>query len=261
MPEPYRDGMRIQFAFEDKTYTGFLLGRRYRGEVWYYLPAAMLMKTPLGCWCCGWPARCHLLIVPRLRIAALYLLATPAVLFAVAMTGSRDFGSRYAIFLPMFLAVAAGAVLRRCAGAGAPGRRGAGAVRRGQLTAHVPVLPAVLQRGVRRAGRAPTCGCTTRTSTGGRTWAGSPTGCASAIRASRSGWCTRAPGCRPSTGSPRPTRSRCRPSRGQRPARGVGQLGRQGHRPARRRCCAPAASRSTRSATRSPSTAGRDAGP
>jgi hypothetical protein len=52
-----------------------------------------------------------LLIVPRLRIAALYLLATPAVLFAVAMTGSRDFGSRYAIFMPMFLAVAAAAVL------------------------------------------------------------------------------------------------------------------------------------------------------
>jgi hypothetical protein len=115
MPKPYRDGMRIQFAFEDKTYTGFLLGRRYRGEVWYYLPAAMLIKTPLGMLALWLAGTVSLLIVPRLRIAALYLLATPAVLFVVAMTGSRDFGSRYAIFMPIFLAVAAAAVfaLRR----------------------------------------------------------------------------------------------------------------------------------------------------
>jgi 4-amino-4-deoxy-L-arabinose transferase-like glycosyltransferase len=111
MPKPYRDGMRIQFGFEDKTFTGYLFGRRYRGEVWYYLPAAMLIKTPLGMivlWAAGSLA---LLAVPRLRVAALYVLVVPAVLFAVAMTGARDFGSRYAVFLPIFLAVAAAAVL------------------------------------------------------------------------------------------------------------------------------------------------------
>ncbi len=110
-PVPYRDGMRIQFGFEDREFNGFLFGRTYRGSLWYYLPAAMLVKTPLGMlvlWLAGAVA---LLVVPRLRIAALYLLVLPAVLFAVAMTGARDFGSRYAIFLPIFLAVAAAAVL------------------------------------------------------------------------------------------------------------------------------------------------------
>jgi len=110
-PVPYRDGMRIQFAFEDRTFNGFLFGHLYRGSRWYYLPLAMLVKTPLGLlvlWLAGSVA---LLIVPRLRIAALYLLLLPAVLFVVAMTGSRDFGSRYVVFMPVFLAVAAAAVV------------------------------------------------------------------------------------------------------------------------------------------------------
>ncbi|NEA21686.1 hypothetical protein, partial [Actinomadura bangladeshensis] len=53
-------------------------------------------------------------VPPRLRPAAPYVLAPAAVLLAAAMTGARDLGVRYAIFLPMFLAVAAaGAVLVR----------------------------------------------------------------------------------------------------------------------------------------------------
>jgi hypothetical protein len=110
-PKPYRDGLRIQFGFEEFERSGFLFGRRYEGSLWYYLPAAVLVKTPLGMlvlWAAGAVA---LLAVPRLRIAALYVLLPATVLFAVAMTGSRDFGSRYAIFLPLFLAVAAAAVL------------------------------------------------------------------------------------------------------------------------------------------------------
>lgn len=110
-PEPYRDGMRIQFGFENSTFSGFLFGRHYQGSLWYYLPAALLVKTPLGMlvlWLAGAVA---LLVLPRLRLAALYVLVLPAVLLAVAMTGARDFGTRYAIFMPMFLAVAAGAVV------------------------------------------------------------------------------------------------------------------------------------------------------
>ncbi len=40
--------MRVQFGFEDSTYGGFLFGRQYLGSLWYYLPAALLVKTPLG---------------------------------------------------------------------------------------------------------------------------------------------------------------------------------------------------------------------
>ncbi|SDO76462.1 Dolichyl-phosphate-mannose-protein mannosyltransferase [Streptomyces sp. cf386] len=110
-PEAYRDGMRVQFAFENYPWQGFLFGRLYTGSLWYYLPAALLVKTPLGLlalWAAGAVAS---VAVRRLRPVAPYLLAPTAVLLAAAMLGSRDFGTRYAVFVPMFLAVAGGCVL------------------------------------------------------------------------------------------------------------------------------------------------------
>jgi hypothetical protein len=107
LPEAYRDGMRIQFGFEDQQFGGFLFGRQFEGSLWYYLPAAVLVKTPIGMlllWLAGAVA------VIR-RPVAVYLLVPAAVLFAAAMTGSRDFGVRYVVFLPMILAVAAASVL------------------------------------------------------------------------------------------------------------------------------------------------------
>ncbi|MFE2690956.1 phospholipid carrier-dependent glycosyltransferase [Streptomyces mirabilis] len=111
VPRPYRDGMRIQFGFENDVWTGFLFGRLYHGSLWYYLPAALLVKTPLGMialWLMGLGV---MAAVPRLRPAAPYVLLPPAVLLAVAMTGSRDLGVRYALFVPVFLAVAAAGVV------------------------------------------------------------------------------------------------------------------------------------------------------
>ncbi|MFF4255838.1 ArnT family glycosyltransferase [Streptomyces sp. NPDC001663] len=110
-PEAYRDGMRIQFGFENYPWQGFLFGHLYTGSRWYYLPAALLVKTPLGMlalWAAGTVA---MVAVRRLRPAAPYVLVPVGVLLAAAMTGSRDFGTRYALFVPMFLAVAAGCVL------------------------------------------------------------------------------------------------------------------------------------------------------
>ncbi|MER5449752.1 phospholipid carrier-dependent glycosyltransferase [Streptomyces sp. NPDC002766] len=110
-PESYLDGMRIQFGLERYPWQGFLFGHLYTGSRWYYLPAALLVKTPLGMlvlWAAGAAA---VVAVRRLRPAAPYVLIPPAVLLASAMTGSRDFGTRYAVFVPMFLAVAAGCVL------------------------------------------------------------------------------------------------------------------------------------------------------
>ncbi|SEF16542.1 Dolichyl-phosphate-mannose-protein mannosyltransferase [Streptomyces sp. Ag109_O5-10] len=110
-PASYRDGMRMQFALEDYPWQGYLFGHLYTGSRWYYLPAALLVKTPLGMlalWAAGAVA---LVAVRRLRRAAPYVLVPPAVLLASAMTGSRDFGTRYAVFMPMFLAVAGAAAL------------------------------------------------------------------------------------------------------------------------------------------------------
>lgn len=107
LPRPYRDGMRIQFGFEHARWGGFLFGRRYVGSLWYYLPAAVLVKTPLGMlglWAAGASA---MVALRRARAAAPYVLLPAAVLLAAAMTGSRDLGVRYTIFLPMFLAIAA----------------------------------------------------------------------------------------------------------------------------------------------------------
>lgn len=110
-PEAYRDGMRVQFGLENRPWQGFLFGRRYDGSLWYYLPAALLVKTPLGVlalWAGGVGA---VVAVRRLRPAAPYVLAAPLVLLVAAMQAARDLGTRYAVFLPLFLAVAAGCAL------------------------------------------------------------------------------------------------------------------------------------------------------
>lgn len=110
-PGAYRDGMRIQFGLEGRPWQGFLFGHVYTGARWYYLPAALLVKTPLGMLALWAAGAAVLLTARRLRRAAPYVLAPPAVLLAAAMHSSRDFGTRYALFLPMFLAVAAATVV------------------------------------------------------------------------------------------------------------------------------------------------------
>jgi len=111
LPASYRDGMRIQFGLENYPWQGFLFGHLYTGSRWYYLPAALLVKTPLGMLALWIAGAVVMVAVRRLRPAAPYVLLPAAVLLGAAMTGSRDFGTRYAIFVPMFLAVAAGCVL------------------------------------------------------------------------------------------------------------------------------------------------------
>ena len=106
-PQPFRDGMLIQFELEDRTYWNFLYGEVYRGGRWYYIPAAMLVKTPIGMlvlWAAG---AVTVLAVRALRPVAPYLLLPPLALLAGVVDANRNYGTRYAIFVPMFLAVAA----------------------------------------------------------------------------------------------------------------------------------------------------------
>ncbi|MGW3115287.1 phospholipid carrier-dependent glycosyltransferase [Streptomyces sp. NPDC001091] len=120
LPPAYGAGLRMQFALEYYPWDGFLFGRVYSGALWYYLPVALLVKTPLGLLALGAAGVVTVLAVPRLRPAAVYLLVPPALLLAVAMTGARDFGTRYALFVPVFLALAGSCVTvwrRRWAGA------------------------------------------------------------------------------------------------------------------------------------------------
>ena len=110
-PSSYRDGVRIQFGIEAKGAETFLFGRHYDGPVWYYLPAAMLVKTPLGMLALWLAAAVTLVAVPRFRSAAPYLLLPPIVMFAAVAAGNRDYGTRYAVFVPMFGAVAVAALV------------------------------------------------------------------------------------------------------------------------------------------------------
>jgi hypothetical protein len=110
-PEPYRDGTLVQFGFENQVWGGFLFGRHYLGWLWYYLPAALLVKTPLGMLALWLAGAVVMVAVPRLRPAAPYVLIPTAVLLATAMTSDRGLGVRYAVFVPMFLAVAAAGVV------------------------------------------------------------------------------------------------------------------------------------------------------
>ncbi|GGN52655.1 glycosyl transferase [Actinoplanes lobatus] len=109
-PQAYQDGMLIQFKFENRSFNGFLLGEAYKGSPWYYLPAAIMIKTPLGMLALWLAGAVTMVVMPRLRAAALYVLPVSALLVAVGMTGERNYGTRYSIFLPMFLAVAAATV-------------------------------------------------------------------------------------------------------------------------------------------------------
>nr|WP_234312617.1 phospholipid carrier-dependent glycosyltransferase [Streptomyces seoulensis] len=110
LPPAYGAGLRAQFAMEYYPWEGFLFGRVYTGALWYYLPVALLVKNPLGLTALGAAGAVTVLAVPRPRPAAPYLLLPPALLLAVAMTGARDFGTRYALFVPVFLALAGGCV-------------------------------------------------------------------------------------------------------------------------------------------------------
>ncbi|WP_443058298.1 phospholipid carrier-dependent glycosyltransferase [Streptomyces sp. NBC_00820] len=125
LPDAYRAGMRVQFGLEDYPWQGYLFGHVYAGALWYYLPVALLVKTPIGLLALGTAGSVAVVAVRRLRSAAPYLLLPPVVLLAAAMTGSRDFGTRYALFVPMFLAVTAACVRTACR---AEHRRRAGTV-------------------------------------------------------------------------------------------------------------------------------------
>ncbi|MEU7413152.1 phospholipid carrier-dependent glycosyltransferase [Streptomyces sp. NPDC042638] len=119
VPPAYRAGMLVQFGLEDQHWQSYLFGRLYTGSLWYYLPAALLVKTPLGLMALGVAGAVAVVALGRLRPAAPYLLVPPAVLLAAAMTGARDLGTRYVLFVPMFLAVAAAcAVTLRRRGSG-----------------------------------------------------------------------------------------------------------------------------------------------
>jgi hypothetical protein len=110
-PQPFIDGIRYQLNIEKMTFGGFLLGSTYTGGKWYYLPVALLIKEPIGAMVLWLIGTITMLSIRRLRAAALYTIVPAGALLIFAMTGSRDFGVRYAIFIPIFFTVVAATVV------------------------------------------------------------------------------------------------------------------------------------------------------
>jgi hypothetical protein len=111
LPEPYRDGLLLQAKAEQRLSGAMLFGRYYDASPWFYLPAAILVKTPLGMLVLWLAGVVSVLAVPRLRPAGLYVLLPIGLLMLVSLGGNRGFGVRYVIWLPLFLAVAAAATV------------------------------------------------------------------------------------------------------------------------------------------------------
>jgi 4-amino-4-deoxy-L-arabinose transferase-like glycosyltransferase len=102
-PRPFRDGLRYQLYYDGQPFSGFLIGDAYVGSKWYYLPVALAIKEPIGLLVLG--------LAGVARPRAWPVLVPAAFLLAAALYGARDFGVRYAVFVPMFLAVAAAFVV------------------------------------------------------------------------------------------------------------------------------------------------------
>ena len=111
LPEAYRDGLLVQVTMEERFSGGYLFGRTYDNSPWWYLPAAVLVKTPLGMLVLWVAGVATLLGVRRLHPAFPYLLLPIGVLLGVSLSGDRGFGVRYVIWLPVFLAVVAAATV------------------------------------------------------------------------------------------------------------------------------------------------------
>jgi hypothetical protein len=116
----YWEGLSATLRRLDTGRSSFALGRHSLTGVWWYFPAALLLKTPLlvllaagaGAW--G--------LLKKFRRGYLWLLLPPAFFFAVSLTAKVQIGYRHILPVMPFLAALAGVALARVY---ASSRRGA----------------------------------------------------------------------------------------------------------------------------------------
>jgi len=116
----YWEGLSATLRRLDTGRSSFALGRHSLTGVWWYFPAALLVKTPLlvllaagaGAW--G--------LLRKFRPDCLWLLLPPALFFAASLTAKVQIGYRHIMPVMPFLAALAGVALARVY---ASSRRGA----------------------------------------------------------------------------------------------------------------------------------------
>lgn len=110
LPKAYRVGLRIVVATDQAERGSFLLGEHYQGGRLLFYPALLLMKTPVATlllWVLA--AVAVIRSEGRCRSAA-FVGAVPAILFTVGLLSETNLGIRHVVVVPIFLAVAVGAV-------------------------------------------------------------------------------------------------------------------------------------------------------
>lgn len=110
LPKAYRIGLRIVVATDQAERGSFLLGEHYQGGRLLFYPALLVMKTPvttLVLWVLA--ALAVIAAAGRWRTIA-FVSAVPAALFGVGLLSDTNLGIRHVVVVPIFLAVAAGAV-------------------------------------------------------------------------------------------------------------------------------------------------------
>jgi hypothetical protein len=110
-PGLYFDGLAETLGRLDKGRSSFALGRYSVSGVWWYFPAALLLKTPLQTLL--FAAIGALLAVRNFRKDYLWLLVPPAVYFAVSLNTKVQIGYRHIMPVMPFMAVLAGLALAR----------------------------------------------------------------------------------------------------------------------------------------------------
>ncbi len=107
----YWKGLYATLTRLDEGRSSFAMGRYTLKGVWWYFPAALLVKTPLvilaasaaGVW----------LVFKKFRRDYLWLVLPPAIFFAAALTAKVQIGYRHIMPVMPFLAVLAGLALAR----------------------------------------------------------------------------------------------------------------------------------------------------
>jgi len=110
LPEPYRVGLRLVVGIDQSERGSYLFGEYYRGGRPYYYPALLLMKTPISTVVLWMISMVAVARSPARWRTVAFVGLPPATFLLVAVFSSINIGIRHVVVVPIFLAVAAGAV-------------------------------------------------------------------------------------------------------------------------------------------------------
>ena len=112
-PGPYRQGLQMLGGIESRGSRSFLLGHRYVGGEPAFYPIVLAIKTPPATLALFALAIVVVLAGRRRGEVGLYVLAPAGLALVIGLLSSTNLGVRHVLAVPIFLAVAAGAVVRQ----------------------------------------------------------------------------------------------------------------------------------------------------